>query len=321
MATLFISHSSEDKEFIRKLSNDLEQVGHKVWLDEWEIKVGECIVKRISDGISNADYIVVVLSKHSVKSTWVEKEWQAKYWEEIQTNKLYVLPILIENCRIPSLLKTKKYADFTKNYSIGLLNLANSLGHNEKLEISNFEMDENIIASINKILQKVQSGTEKLSLCVSEALSLANKLNNTELERFCTVELKGFSHGENYPEFEHRRFESYASINQINTDWIGWDGDLSKTIKMMKNNREEFFPAKFMIWHPLFELEQQASQENLKKKLFSFSLKARDLDKTISNPDTPVYVYAKASELQNVLNRIRKRLSEILIDALKSSHI
>ena len=31
-----------------------------------------------------------------------------------------VLPLLIEDCAIPELLKTKKYADFRLNYSDGL---------------------------------------------------------------------------------------------------------------------------------------------------------------------------------------------------------
>ncbi len=55
-----------------------------------------------------------------MKSRWVENEWHAKYWDEIAEGKIRVLPVLLRPCKIPTLLKTKKYADFTKNYNSGL---------------------------------------------------------------------------------------------------------------------------------------------------------------------------------------------------------
>ncbi len=43
MASIFISHSSEDKSFVRKLKNDLVQLGHNVWVDEGQIDIGDSI--------------------------------------------------------------------------------------------------------------------------------------------------------------------------------------------------------------------------------------------------------------------------------------
>ena len=126
-AKIFISYSSNDKRFVRGLSVDLKHVGHRVWLDEWEIKVGESIPKKISDGIESSDFVAIVLSKNSIKSRWVEREWQTKYWDEINQAKVAVLPILIEDCTIPTLLKTKKYADFRRDYTDGLEQLCFSI--------------------------------------------------------------------------------------------------------------------------------------------------------------------------------------------------
>jgi len=50
----------------------------------------------------------------------VEINRHAKYWSEIEKNRTIVLPLLIEDCSIPELLKTKKYADFRSNYNDGL---------------------------------------------------------------------------------------------------------------------------------------------------------------------------------------------------------
>lgn len=119
-AKIFISHSSKDKSFATWLGTDLKASGHTPWFDEWDICVGESIPEKVSHGLTVADFIVVVLSNNSIKSKWVEREWHTKYWSEIERNQTIVLPLLIEECEIPELLKTKKYADFRTNYNNGL---------------------------------------------------------------------------------------------------------------------------------------------------------------------------------------------------------
>ncbi|MBW5892559.1 toll/interleukin-1 receptor domain-containing protein [Pectobacterium polaris] len=124
---VFISHSSKDKPFAKLLCMDLEANGHIPWLDEWDISVGESIPEKISIGLQNADFIIVILSKNSVSSKWVEREWQIKYWNEIEKGRINVLPILLQDCQIPELLRTKKYADFRTDFNRGLNDLLSAL--------------------------------------------------------------------------------------------------------------------------------------------------------------------------------------------------
>jgi hypothetical protein len=126
-AQIFLSYSSRDKQFVRWLAVDLRNLGHRVWLDEWEILVGESIPRRIAHGLDQSDFVAVVLSKHAVESHWVENEWQAKYWEEIERKRVLVLPILKDDCRVPTLLRAKKYADFRHDYADGFEALGVSL--------------------------------------------------------------------------------------------------------------------------------------------------------------------------------------------------
>ena len=127
MFKIFISHSSKDKKIARRLFEDMKKMGFDPWLDEAEIAVGECILTKINDGIANSDYIVIILSKNSVNSNWVEKEWKSKYWDEISSGLVTVLPILTDDCAIPKLLQTKKYANFTEGYTVGFAHLMNAL--------------------------------------------------------------------------------------------------------------------------------------------------------------------------------------------------
>jgi hypothetical protein len=120
IGSIFLSHSSKDKQMVRTLANELTKWGINVWLDEWEIKVGEPIVQKIQKGLKDCEYIGVWLTKNSVESQWVEREWQSIYQEEVSQNRVKVIPLLAGECTIPLLLKEKKYADFRQNYKLGL---------------------------------------------------------------------------------------------------------------------------------------------------------------------------------------------------------
>jgi 5'-deoxynucleotidase YfbR-like HD superfamily hydrolase len=114
---IFLSHSSEDKPFVRKIEKILQSQGYKPWIDEKNIPLGESITKEIEKALRESDVILVFLSKESVKSAWVNEEWRSKFFDQVKNGQVLVLPLLIEECDIPQLLKDRKYADFTKSYS------------------------------------------------------------------------------------------------------------------------------------------------------------------------------------------------------------
>lgn len=122
---VFLSHSSQDKQFVRKLASDLRPWG--VWLDEEEIKVGESIIARVQEALANCAHIVVVLSKHSVRSRWVEKELNTALIGDLSGSGARVFPVLIEDCEVPHLLRELRYADFRDAYEHGLRELLRGL--------------------------------------------------------------------------------------------------------------------------------------------------------------------------------------------------
>ncbi|WP_114968006.1 toll/interleukin-1 receptor domain-containing protein [Rhodoferax ferrireducens] len=131
-AMIFLSHASADKGFVRGLAVDLGELGHQPWLDEWEILGGESIPTKIAEGLDQADFVVVVLSEHAVASRWVEQEWQAKFWAEVNERKVTVIPILLNDCTVPTLLRTKKYIDFRHDYTEALEELVGSISRHLK---------------------------------------------------------------------------------------------------------------------------------------------------------------------------------------------
>lgn len=127
MANIFISHASRDRRFALRLAGDLTVLGHMVWIDAQEITVGASIIQRVEEAVEQADYLVVVLSRHTGASAWCQKEWHAKFWSEVVGQQNLILPVLLEDCEIPLFLRPKRYADFRSTYAVGLAQLASAL--------------------------------------------------------------------------------------------------------------------------------------------------------------------------------------------------
>lgn len=117
---VFICHSSKDKAFVRTLANDLKAHGVPVWFDEWSLKLGDSLTEKIQDGIQSSGWLLVVLSKNSVRSGWARRELNAGLALELEKNRIYILPVRIDSCRLPIFLRDRLYADFRKPYRVGL---------------------------------------------------------------------------------------------------------------------------------------------------------------------------------------------------------
>jgi hypothetical protein len=127
LPTIFLCHSSVDKEFVERLGRDLRQLGLGVWLDKWRMDVGDSIVEKIEQGVGNSDYLGLVLSPAAVESPWVRKELDAAFMRELEERRVIVLPILHRPCKIPTLLRPKLYADFSVSYNRGLRSIVQRL--------------------------------------------------------------------------------------------------------------------------------------------------------------------------------------------------
>src|SRR5690348_13494053 len=114
--SIFISHSGRDADAALRLAEDLKRAGLDVWLDAWEIGVGDRITQSIQTGLRRADFLALWITKASVASGWVEREWQNKYRAEVESGTTVILPLLAENCELPELLADKLYADFRTEY-------------------------------------------------------------------------------------------------------------------------------------------------------------------------------------------------------------
>ena len=118
----FISYSSKDEEFARRLHADLQEKGIRTWFAPEDLKIGDKLNETISNVIRLRDKLILILSEASVTSAWVRTEVQKALAEEEKRGGGAVLfPIRIDDAVMDTteqwaddIRRTRHIGDFTK---------------------------------------------------------------------------------------------------------------------------------------------------------------------------------------------------------------
>jgi hypothetical protein len=111
--------------------------GESVWFDEWDIRPGESIVGGIEEGITECDVFVIVWSKNAAESKWVGTELRAIVRRRVDVDNLRIVPILIDDTELPSLVAD--YRGFALNDESNIQEIASEIV-GEKLSIDIAQM-------------------------------------------------------------------------------------------------------------------------------------------------------------------------------------
>ena len=199
MGSIFLSHNSKDKAFVRRLADDLRKNGHYAWVDEAEIKVGDSLIEKIEEGIENTQYLGVVISSNSIESKWVTREVEIALNQEINEKKVKVLPILIEKVKIPAFLLDKKYADFTSedNYEDSLQLIIDRLSElPDNMESTSYDKEE-----LDLYEQLMERMKEELNITKEENQRLIRRLEKERNNIPADLKTAIVSENERHPEF------------------------------------------------------------------------------------------------------------------------
>jgi len=189
MKKVFLCHSSSDKDIVRKLSSDLERNGIQTWLDENEIKVGDSLIDKIEAALKTVDKAIVVISKTSIEKPWVRREIIALFNLEIDKRENLILPIILEkDVEIPLFIRDKRYADFSKDYYIGLKDLLSSILHNTSEKENAFE----VIESITYLKFENETGSKALSRKSQKIKVSADKIDKYIVAGFADGKIENF---------------------------------------------------------------------------------------------------------------------------------
>jgi hypothetical protein len=93
----FISYSTKDQMFAKRLYAELQNKGVRCWFAPHDLPTGAKTWDTIDEEIRLRDKLLVILSKASIGSDWVEDEVNKAYAQERSRRKIVLLPIRIDN--------------------------------------------------------------------------------------------------------------------------------------------------------------------------------------------------------------------------------
>ena len=93
----FISYSTKDDEFAQRLHADLQDKGVRCWFAPHDMKIGAKILDTLDEAIRLRDKMLLVLSKASIASDWVEDEVTKAFAEERQRGGVVLFPVRLDD--------------------------------------------------------------------------------------------------------------------------------------------------------------------------------------------------------------------------------
>ncbi len=130
---IFISYSEFDKEIAEIIANQLLKDGHKVFYDRLSLKLGENLIRKIDEGLSDANVILVIYSRKSSSSKWAQRELESVILNDLSKEKKRIIPISIDGALPPGYLMNYQMVDLsTKNIEDGVRHLSSILSNENR---------------------------------------------------------------------------------------------------------------------------------------------------------------------------------------------
>jgi uncharacterized protein YjbI with pentapeptide repeats len=113
----FISYSSKDEALAERLHADLQGKGVRCWFAPHDLKTGDRFRIKIDEAVRLYDKLLLLLSKNSLGSDWVEKEVETAFEKERRQKQTVLFPVRLDG----SVMKTESGwpADIRRTRHIG----------------------------------------------------------------------------------------------------------------------------------------------------------------------------------------------------------
>lgn len=116
-AQIFLSYVREDAKNVCDLHKRLQEAGHRPWMDIYDLLPGELWEPAIKRAIKDSDFVLVCLSKQSItRDGFAQRELNdvLEIWREKVENSVYLIPVRLDECKVPERLRPFQRVDFFK---------------------------------------------------------------------------------------------------------------------------------------------------------------------------------------------------------------
>ncbi|MBB6713731.1 toll/interleukin-1 receptor domain-containing protein [Clostridium gasigenes] len=118
-ASVFLSHSSENKDYIEELIPYLNASNLPVWYSEFCIDYGDSIVNEVQKGINSSATVVFLITKEFLESNWCKTEMETFLTRLAYKDDILIISLIdsnIDEKNIPIFISNKKYLRIKSPY-------------------------------------------------------------------------------------------------------------------------------------------------------------------------------------------------------------
>jgi len=106
---LYLAHAHEDRQMARPLAEKMMAQGIEVWFDQWEIKIGDSLRRKMEGGLSTCTHFLVLLTPQSIGKPWVETEIDAGFVKSVEGQARFLgIRIGVPINKLSSFLRTRR---------------------------------------------------------------------------------------------------------------------------------------------------------------------------------------------------------------------
>ena len=153
---IFISHSSRDKPAASQLAITLNFCAIDVWLDDWELEIGQSLTDEIAKAMEDSRYIAILITENYNKTVWTKTEYKRALAREQKENRTVMLPIFVGQSEIPDFLEDKIYIDLRTDYFSGIIKIVGMIHGLSQFRVSR-ALSESKPQSVREVWNLLQS--------------------------------------------------------------------------------------------------------------------------------------------------------------------
>jgi hypothetical protein len=111
--SVFLSYRSISRTWVLNLYDVLRELGHKVFLDQCVLKVGDPLIRGLQSALSTSQAGVLIWSDATRDSEWVEREYEVL--ERLATEKkgFQFVPVKLDTSKLPIFAERRIFLDFS----------------------------------------------------------------------------------------------------------------------------------------------------------------------------------------------------------------
>jgi hypothetical protein len=110
---VFLSYRSVSRAWVLNLYDGLVGLGHKVFLDQCVLKIGDELTTRLEDALTKSQAGILIWSKATRDSDWVRREYQTMERQATEKQGFQFVPVRLDNSKLPAFAGNRIFLDFS----------------------------------------------------------------------------------------------------------------------------------------------------------------------------------------------------------------